>query len=81
MKFTDLLSSSFLLSTAARVLVSHNLSVVTHGVSLSVHTQQFPAYPEQLFNMELGEDGMLEDQRKDGKIKNTLSFKGIGHKT
>jgi hypothetical protein len=27
------------------------------------------------------EDGMLEDERKDGKMKNALSFEGTGFKT
>lgn len=33
------------------------------------------------FNINLEEDGMLEDPENDGKIKNSLSFKGTVHKT
>jgi hypothetical protein len=37
--------------------------------------------PKLAFRYQPREDGMLEDPLKDGKIKNTLSFKGTGFKT
>jgi hypothetical protein len=39
------------------------------------------AYPNWLFNINPGDDGKLEDLGKDGRIKNTLRFKGTGLKT
>jgi hypothetical protein len=37
--------------------------------------------PKLAFRYQPSEDGMLVDPGKDGKIKNTLSFKGTGLKT
>jgi hypothetical protein len=39
------------------------------------------AYPNWLFSINPGDDGMLEDPEKDGKLWNTLSFKRAGLKT
>jgi hypothetical protein len=41
----------------------------------------FHAYPNWLLNINAAEYGLLEDQGKDGNIKNTLSFRGTGQKT
>jgi hypothetical protein len=37
--------------------------------------------PKLVLNINAGEDGMLEDQGKDGNMKNTLGFKGTGFQT
>jgi hypothetical protein len=37
--------------------------------------------PKLVFTVNRGEEAMLEDPEKDGKIKNTLSFKRTGPKT
>jgi hypothetical protein len=37
--------------------------------------------PELAFNVNLGDDGMLEDPGRDGKIKDTLSFRSTSLKT
>jgi hypothetical protein len=39
------------------------------------------AYPNKLFNIHPGEEGMLVDPAKDGKVKKTFSFKGTNLKT